>query len=94
MNYCHVSRQIADHAEELGRQEEYDSFVDARMIELADTGSTEINGVTIDIADVIEVIIDDPLHEQAYMEVMQGNTRLLGSIMDRIARVFIVEAME
>jgi len=93
-NYCHVSRQIADHLEKEAQKDAREDYIDACLIELADTGSIEVAHVTIDIGDVIDKIVDDPSHEQAHMEVMQGNTKFLQSIMERVARELIERELD
>ena len=91
--YCHVSRQIADHADEEGRRADREDYIEACLVELDDTGSVDVGEETITIENVINEIGDDPSHEQAYMEIMQGNTKFLQSIMERIARGFVEEEL-
>lgn len=86
---CYVSRQIAEHLEEEAQKDAREDYIEECLVELADTGSVEVRYETIKIGDVIEKICDDPSHEQAHMEAMQGNTDFLQRIMDRIARELV-----
>lgn len=87
MTHCHVSAQIAAEAERHAYLDEMDSYIEARIIQIATTGAADPGGDadSVTINDIINELGDDPGHNQAMQQAMQGNAQPLQAILERIA---------
>ena len=85
MSYCHVSAQIAEHADREGQIDERQGYVDMLANELLTTGQCCHDDTVIDTDDIIDALQEHDDYEAAVIDAGANNGDQMHGLVQSIA---------